>query len=328
MFIINIFISIFIFINILCLSASTNNLLQESFPIKFYNSSTKFLPFQKFTINSILPAYIYSPPILDNNSLIILKILLIEFQSYLREKNITYSLIFGSLLSAVRNGILILPYDDDIDIVIPSIINNTSINKILTNNLITAKHSYYCSYLNKKKGNCKVWKLKNNLILTWKKKGVNLKVSYKGRKFPFIDVYTYSINRNIIFIPSHQLINGHVFKFQHKFNDVFPLQSIKINFSGENINTSSYNSSFRNDYSNNQIVVNIMSLSKKILQKDYGNDCLTICKTSHNHHSKRFVNSSFPCKLLPEKYYHHNRNNTKIKSYLSKVYDKIYKLIY
>jgi hypothetical protein len=65
------------------------------------------------------------------------------------------------------------------------------------------------------------------------------------------------------------------------------------------------------------INVNIPANPDDILVEGYGEDVLNTCKTSYNH--KHYANSkpmfniikkaSFPCSLLPEKYYHHSNRS-------------------
>lgn len=67
----------------------------------------------------ILSSNVYNPTVTTLENQIKLKKLLLVFQNFLTSREIPHALIFGSLLSAIRNKILILPWDDDIDIVIP-----------------------------------------------------------------------------------------------------------------------------------------------------------------------------------------------------------------
>jgi hypothetical protein len=278
-----------------------------------FNSLTT-LPLTIFNSTSILPTSIYSPPLLGSNQLVIFKIMLSKLINLFKKNNITYSLIFGSLLAAVRNKVLIMPYDDDIDLVIPEKINGKSIKDIITENLEEAKGSQHCSDSKKKKNGCNVWKITSNIFLTWKNWGVNWKVSKMGHKLPFIDIYTYSQNKTHIFIPPVQLKNGHIHQFEIKINDALPFKRMSMKFCGEKLNpSSSYTSLYHKIFSEpftDPVELNIMRSSEEILKKGYGKDALTTCKTSHNHAGKKFINSSFPCHLLPEKYFHHYKNNS------------------
>jgi hypothetical protein len=86
----------------------------------YRNSSFKNIV-EHFIYNEtdILPSKIYSPTVTTLENQIKLKNLLQTFHKFLEIRHIPHSLIFGSLLSAVRNKILMLPWDDDLDMVIP-----------------------------------------------------------------------------------------------------------------------------------------------------------------------------------------------------------------
>jgi hypothetical protein len=292
----------------------------EKILFKLYNSnglkqfrmnSLITLPMITYNSTSILPTSIYSPPLLGSNQLVIFKIILSKLLNLFKKNNVTYSLIFGSLLAAVRNKVLIMPYDDDIDLVMPDQINGKSIKDIITYNLEEAKGSQHCSDIKKIQKRCIVWKISRNIFLTWKDWGVTWKVSTMGHKLPFIDIYTYLQNKTHIFIPPSQLKNGHIHQFEIKIRDALPFKPMRMKFCGEELDNSSnytvlYNKTFSKPFSH-PILLNIMGSSEEILKKGYGKDVLTTCKTSHNHGGKKFINSSFPCHLLPEKYFHHNR---------------------
>lgn len=278
-----------------------------------FNSLTT-LPITIFNSTSILPTSIYSPPLLGSNQLVLFRLILSRLIKTFIKYDISYSLIFGSLLAAVRNKVLIMPYDDDIDLVIPEKINGISIKEIISKNLKEAVSSSHCTISKKKKGGCQVWKITSNIFLTWKVNGVNWKVSMMGHKLPFIDIYTYSNNKTHIYIPPKQLINGHIHRFEQKIEDALPFKPKKFKFCGEKLNADStytnlYHKSFTEPFTE-PIELNIMQNSEIILKKSYGNDVLTTCITSHNHAHSKFVNSSFPCQLLPERYFHHHKNNS------------------
>ena len=113
----------------------------------------------------------------------------------------------------------------------------------------------------KKKKNYKKYKLHDNIYVVYKNYGVPIKIYYKNNKYPFIDIYLYEDNNEIIKIDKKQLIWGHIFNFSERKTDIYPLKNAKF----EN---------FKVKIPNNYM---------KILKNQYGNNFMTECVISWNH---------------------------------------------
>lgn len=208
---------------------------------------------------------------------------------HMRKRNILYFPVFGSLLAAYRNGVSILPWDDDLDLVVD---NRDGLFLTKFTDDLTEFKTTDCPL----RSTCKMWYLTDEIVITYKSKGVPFKISFVDKYFPVVDITTFQTNDDgYVFTPREELSTGHIHVFKKRIDWIFPLKKSKIKFS----------------ITNKEIIeIYLPFSSDKFIQDDYGNDALTTCITSHNHklfcqdgncehvsanHLPKLV---FPCSLL------------------------------
>ena len=161
---------------------------------------------------------------------------------------IEYFIAFGTLIGALRHKDR-MPWDDDIDIVV----NNEDMLMYLKDKKMIRHQLGNIYFINK------------NVVLLHKKWGMPYKLyRYKNNKiinFPFIDINSYLIKNNMIWIDPKQLMYGHIHSFYEKIEDIFPLQVTTFN----------------------KFFVPIPAKSVEILKRQYGNDVLQTYKITYNH---------------------------------------------
>ena len=167
--------------------------------------------------------------------------LLVVLIKHLEERNINYFFAFGSLIGTVRHGFR-MPWDDDIDL----IISDENVNNILSGLKEIKKGEY---------------NLNDEVLITYKNWGIPIKIKYKNKSYPFIDINTYKNKGKYIVVNKNQLLYGHIKSFKELETDIYPLKKAKF----ENI------------------TVNIPNNYKKILKNQYGKDVFNICKITYNH---------------------------------------------
>jgi len=264
---------------------------------------------QVFDINKTLTPEIYQPVLTVTEYFELMRIFT-ALNKFLAARNIPYTVVFGSLLGSIRNNVLILPWDDDIDIAIPTKLRNNQTIDLLTHGLKSLKKGHWC----KKNGTkCQIWEIQKDVYLTYKHTGIPLKVTGRNT-YPGIDINTFDIINNKVIIPSKQLKNGHIHEFIHNVDNFFPLQQYELSYSGIILNSS---------YANRNALKKLINITipfkpSNMMKIDYGENAMTICKTSYNHHpfcssescenpmANHIVKAEFPCKLLPENYFHHH----------------------
>jgi hypothetical protein len=227
-----------------------------------------------------------------------------------------------------------MPWDDDMDLALPAVVGKQQLLDVLTKGLPSVIFTgHHCSYLNQFYGSCKKWEVEKDVFLSWKSTGVPFRISGKTR-YPFIDIYNYKIgvdeinkNKKWVYIDGQELSNGHIHNFSHPYDDFFPLKKVKVEFSGEMSKKYIYIDSSGNEVKQQinlqkKITMNLPYNPKKILKSGYGEDVLNLCKTEYNHQpfrnnqplNNRVIKATFPCDILPENYYHHDKNSLEILS--------------
>lgn len=222
--------------------------------------------------------------------------IIIALTNHLNNNKVDYTLIFGSLLEYARHNML-FPWDDDFDFLIHE--NYTNIFKLL-NKLEHIKSAPWCKrsltynesinhdpYNCIKYKRCCNFKLNNDLVLTWKPTGCPFKITNITSAYPCVDIYTYNIQQNKLFIPNN-LNNGHVRHFEVPYSYIYPTKI--INFMGMNMN----------------VPINIDG----VLSSSYGKNWPITCTITFNHKGKRYFYENnitydtleFPCSLMPPEY--------------------------
>ena len=262
-----------------------------------------------YGLNDPLPAEIYKS--VQSVSIRLQKKKLLEaLLTRLAELDIDYMLVFGSLLATIRNGILVLPWDDDIDIAI-----NQDVIYQLTDGLEEISGPVrYCKDTWYRNGwftltfygkQCRKWRLSSNdhksIIIVWKDTGVSWKIyeydSEKDKRSVPIDIYEFVDKDGRVSINPKMLRGGHVTEFDFARELIFPWRTISVPFSGEAApgKAASLGELFE---------LSIPSDPFAILNQTYGSDALKICKSSQLHRNTlEFQKADFPCSNLPERFF-------------------------
>lgn len=214
----------------------------------------------------------------------------VELFNHFDSRGIVYFPVFGSLLAAYRNKISILPWDDDLDLVVDN--RDGNFMSRFTDGLTEYKVNGQCPL----RSVCKMWYLTEDIIITYKSRGVPYKISMRDKFFPVIDITTFEmLDNDNVYTPVEELSTGHIHKFEKKLEWIFPLHREQVTFSMNK---------------KDKINIYLPYKSSNIIIDDYGNDALTTCITSHNHklfcqdgncehvsanHLPKLV---FPCSLL------------------------------
>jgi len=240
------------------------------------------------TENDKLPAkvskYALSPSQLSNMAILVSTLL-----GRFNRNKIRFFPAFGTLLSTVRNGVMLLPWDDDVDF----LVSGENFKSLMTKGLKRLTSSHHCAT---GQWGCKHYDLGNGVTLTYKEKGMPWKVSMRNTHYPCIDINTYDLVGDRVITPAWQLINGHLHEFNKPQSWIGTLSKTleaKLFFGSKQTFTLPF-----------------PDKAEKIVTSDYGSDAMKRCKTSYNHkdfcHGKNCENAmanhntkiEFPCSLL------------------------------
>ena len=216
-----------------------------------------------------------------------------EVESFLNAKSVPWFVAFGTAIASARSGVLVNPWDDDIDVMV----SKNEFEHSLT--------SLTClGHRTGGPGNCERWLIGGEVVITWKSWGMPYKVFIDGEGYPFIDICNFVLtNENRVVVPPSNMINGHVQKFEVPANLMFRDMSLMsgkiISVRGAINEADTFNAS-------------LYYRSGEVLRMVYGNDTMSTCKTSYIHKSyckgedckgplsNHMAKISFPCCLLPD----------------------------
>ena len=249
-----------------------------------------------YSVNETLDPVIYQP-VQHWKGRLQLKEYLEIMSKHFERNHIDWFATFGSLLAPVRNGIMMLPWDDDIDLAIPMAMRYRMSEGLKEATDVT--HAW-CTMEQKRENLCNIWELTDDgIYLLWKFWGIPWKVYntrrlFKGFHLTFIDIYEYVHSTKTIYIPNRILKHGQVRVWSIPLEHIYPIGSMSVAFSGEVERDPSLGES---------VTVNLPHNPSAVIELTYGQDAMELCKTSFNHNDREFIKSTFPCTLLPEQFY-------------------------
>lgn len=254
-----------------------------------------------YNVGDEVPSEYFKPVLSPQNDLALHKMLTFILE-LLEDRDIPVWPIFGTLLSSVRNGVTLMPWDDDVDLAIPVDMVPQLLEGLEELGDECVSFCALCTDAIKWKSwlpggrlwwypwtRCNAYRLSDEYYLMRKKWGVGLKIS-SHRYSLDIDIYEYRQDGSLITLPDQMLRAGHIFHFEVSALDVFPLQPIEVPFSGD-------------DDTRDPVKFQIPAFSRQLLREMYGEQALTRCRTSHNHHGTKFTAVEFDCRSLPIRYY-------------------------
>ena len=272
------------------------------------------------TLDCVTALSLYDPKVLDYNDTlpqdVFKSVLSINEQqrlfkmtksliAHLLRANVRFTASFGTLLGIARNGIAILPWDDDVDFIVE---DDGNLMQKLTKGL-----KKIGSYTGRRMcwDNKDTWELPDGTILLLKKTkdcGMPWKVYSSILPYPSIDINTFqkkSVQGKTFYVtPEWELENGHLHKSE-KLATWFGSMNKTMDVA------------FSTDIPS-QITVPVPDNIFAVVKDDYGEEGLTNCEVSHIHKifcvggsSKLCENSmanhlaklKFPCVLLPAKFH-------------------------
>lgn len=216
---------------------------------------------------------------------------------HLRERGVRFAAGFGNLLAIVRNGVAVVPWDDDIDLVVDD--RAGDFMKKMTAGLKSVSKD---AVKGPKYGLKYAWELPGGYILYYKTSGNRWKMHPKGRGYPLLDLWPYKKKPDapeMNWFSPKILQNGHIHKFEKPNSWYGSLtKTMTVPFSVDIPDL---------------IEFSVPDDVLAAVVDDYGDDALTQCKVSFVHrgctYSKaecaqaersRMQHLNFPCVLLPE----------------------------
>lgn len=253
------------------------------------------------SIGDELPPMVYTEPVCGAVCRLRIKDLVKLVIGHLDANDIEYQVAFGSLIGSVRNGIMLLPWDDDIDLIISA----DSEDKFFSS-LEAFDHTGYGMWLVHLRNFLRPFAWRNWISDTWyrlelpdglievnrKRLGPAIKVWQGGA---FVDVYVADLRNGQFSIADSQTYSGHIHGFSHPYDTVFPLREVEVPFTGEGDDSEPFGLG-------ELMRVYIPNKPDIMLKKDYGPTVMEECQSTYNHHHSEFAKVFFPCILLPERF--------------------------
>ena len=217
--------------------------------------------------------------------------------AHMKERGIRFAPGFGTLLAVVRNDVAVVPWDDEIDIVVDN--RAADFKKRLTGGLTKASKKAVKGpkYMLKE-----AWELPGGYILSYKTSGCRWHVHPKGRGYPLLDLWPFKKKPGapeVDWFSSERLKNAHVHKFEKPdewYGNLTKTITVKYSVDVPEL-----------------VEFPLPDDALDLIVDNYGEDALTQCKVSFVHsgcqYSKtecerakhsRMQRLQFPCVLLPE----------------------------
>lgn len=218
--------------------------------------------------------------------------------AHLTEREIRFSPAFGTLLSILRNGVAVLPWDDDIDLLVDN--RDVDFREKLTRGLTRVS---FDQVLGPKYGLADAWEVPGGWIVYYKIHGTPWKMHKKGQGYPRLDLYPFGKmpgSPEISWISPSTLRNGHLQRFEKP--DAW--------FGSMNATVAVPYSADLPDL----VEFPLPDEARRVAVDDYGEEGLTYCQVSFNHDTfctqgssttcretmaNRLARLKFPCVLLP-----------------------------
>ena len=218
--------------------------------------------------------------------------------AHLKERGIRFSPEFGTLLAIVRNGVAVVPWDDDIDLVVDN--RAKDFKSKMTKGL---KKASAFQVKGPKRGLEGSWELPGGYILYYKTSGCRWKVHPEGRGYPLLDLWPFEKKPDapeLNLLDPKMIRYGHVHTFEKPdtwYGNMTKTVAVKFSVDVPDL-----------------IEFPVPDDTLAALTYDFGEDALTTCKVSFIHskgckYSKkacqqaartRMQRLQFPCVLLPE----------------------------
>jgi len=218
--------------------------------------------------------------------------------AHLKERGIRFTPEFGTLLAIVRNDVAVVPWDDDIDLIVDN--RDLDFKSKMTNGLKKASKSQVKGpkWMLKE-----AWELPGGYILYYKTDGCRWKIHPKGRGYPIVDLWPFEKKSDapeLNWLDPKIIRYGHVHTFEKPdtwYGDMTKTVAVKFSVDVPDL-----------------IEFPVPDDTLAALVYDFGEDALTTCKVSFIHsqgckfsktecerakHS-RMQRLQFPCVLLPE----------------------------
>lgn len=214
-------------------------------------------------------------------------------------QNISYFPSFGTLLAAERNGVLVLPWDDDVDFTSR---DDGGFKTQMTRGL-KRLHGVTTFCFNRERGvvnqKCEYWELAPGVVLVHKQNGLKWKCAAEGTHYPSVDIWTYSTRTGKAVIPPAQMKNGHIHFWERDVGTLVTKRVRRVRFSY---------------FSDETVAMRYPENAKRLNRLNFGNASAETCKTSFDHKEwchgaecgysgNEGRNIFFPCRRLNEHFH-------------------------
>lgn len=213
--------------------------------------------------------------------------------------HVSWFVAFGTLIASIRSGVLLNPWDDDVDIMVERQQFENALKSIPCSSKMNGTH-------------CKMWKLTGEISLSWKDTGMPYKVRRREQTYPFVDINTFSVQEDFAVVPTKELKSGHIKSFNVSAELLYGVLTGNDEIGNRSHHQQRLIAVAESMGSDNQVNVSVPHHFTRILHQLYGDDVLERCQSSYIH--KRFCKESacenpmanhmpsitFPCCLLPK----------------------------